>query len=297
MWRSLVALVATFLVSAGGAPPAADAPVRLTISAHTGSVTSVLVPSDATLECEGDAHGTGYLRKVATPACALARKGTVTAIATERRGTRLCREGYGGPQRATITGTIGGRRVSVTINRADGCGIDDWNRLRALLGAPERRGAISPRKASASTTTTTAPPATYVVGPGDTLTNIARQFHTSVGAIVATNQLEDPDALTEGQQLTMPPPSAVRIEAKLVDDGGEAAIGLTLVGADPSELVTFVVTLPDGSTYTGSPHSTSIYGVVTTTYTSTLATGSYSVTATGERGTNAETAFHLDPPD
>ncbi len=73
--------------------------------------------------------------------------------------------------------------------------------------------------------------------------------------------------------------------------------GSTLVGAEPSELVTFVITLPDGSTYTGSPHSTSIYGVVTTTYTATLATGSYSVTATGERGTNAETTFHLDPPD
>ena len=75
--------------------------------------------------------------------------------------------------------------------------------------------------------------ATYVVGHGDTLTNIAKQFHTSVGAIVATNQIEDPDALTEGQQLTMPPPSAVRIEAKLVDEGGDAAIGLTLVGAEP----------------------------------------------------------------
>jgi LysM repeat protein len=260
-------------------------------------VTSVLVPSEATLDCDGGARGTGYLAKVAKPACALARKGTVAAIATEHRGTRLCHEGYGGPQRATITGTIGGRRVKVTIDRADGCGIDDWNRLRALLGAPERRGAIPRRKASTSTTTTTAPPATYVVQRGDTLTDIAKQFHTSVGAIVATNQLEDPDALTEGQQVTLPPPSAVRIDAELVDGGSDTAIGLTLVGAEPSELVTFVVTLPDGSTYTGSPHSASIYGVVTTTYTSTLAPGSYSVTATGERGTNAETTFHLVPPD
>ena len=188
-------------------------------------MTSVLVPSQATLDCDGGARATGYLSKVAKPACALAGKGTVTAIATEHRGTRLCHEGYGGPQRATITGKIGGQRVSVTIDRADGCGIDDWNRLRPLLGAPERRGAIPRRKASASapTTTTTAAPATYLVQRGDTLTNIAKQFHTSVGAIVATNHLENPDALTEGQQLTMPPPSAVRIDAELVDGGGDTA--------------------------------------------------------------------------
>jgi LysM repeat protein len=255
----------------------------------------VLIPSAATLDCDDDARGTGFLRNAAKPACALARKGTVTAISSAHRRARICREGYGGPQRATITGTIGQRRVSVTIDRADGCGIEEWDKMRALLGDPERRGTI-PRKATAATTTTTTPPATYVVQRGDTLTEIAKQFHTSVGAIVSTNQLDDPDDLTEGQQLTMPPASAVRIDAKMVDDGSGAAVGLTLVGAEPSELVTFVITLPDGSTYTGTPHSASVYGVVTTKYTAELANGVYTVTGTGERGTNAETAFHLDPP-
>ena len=140
-------------------------------------------------------------------------------------------------------------------------------------------------------------PATYVVQRGDTLTEIAKQFRTSVAAIVSTNELERPDDLTEGQQLTMPPPSAVRIDAEMVDEGSGPAVALTLVGAAPSELVTFVITLPDGSTYTGSPHSASVYGVVTTTYTADLVNGVYTVTGTGERGTNAETAFHLEPPD
>jgi LysM repeat protein len=131
---------------------------------------------------------------------------------------------------------------------------------------------------------------------GDTLTEIAKQFHTSVGAVVAINRLDHPDDLTEGQLLTMPPPSATRIEAKMADGVDGAAVKLTLVGAEPSELVTFVITLPDGSTYTGSPHAASAYGVVVTTYTAELATGVYTVTAAGERGTNAETAFHLEPP-
>jgi LysM repeat protein len=298
VWRSVVVLLGSIFVAAAGAAPAtaADPTVRLTVEANTGSVTSVLVPSAATLDCDDDVRGTGFLRNVAKPACALARKGTVTAIASAHRRARICREGYGGPQRATITGTIGQRRVSVTIDRADGCGIEEWERMRALLGDPERRGTIPRPKATAATTTTTTPPATYVVQRGDTLTEIAKQFHTSVNAIVSTNQLDDPDDLTEGQQLTMPPPSAVRIDAKMVDDGSGAAVALTLVGAEPSELVTFVITLPDGSTYTGTPHSASVYGVVTTKYLAELANGVYTVTGTGERGTNAETAFHLDPP-
>jgi LysM repeat protein len=256
----------------------------------------VLVPSAATLDCVDTERGTGFLRNAAKPACALARKGTIAAIAVAHRAPRICTEAYGGPQRATIGGTISGRRVSVTIDRTDGCGIDEWNRLRALLGNPERRGSIPRRGASTSTTITTAAPATYVVQRGDTLTEIARRFHTSVGAVVATNRLDDADDLTEGQQLTMPPPSATRIDAKLADDVDGAAVELTLVGAEPSELVTFVITLPDGSTYTGARHSASAEGVVATTYTAELATGVYTVTATGERGTNAETAFHLDPP-
>jgi LysM repeat protein len=298
VWRSVVVLLGLVFVVASGAAPAtaADPTVRLTVEANTGSVTSVLVPSAATLDCDTDVRATGFLRNAAKPACALARAGTVRTIATAHRNPRICREGYGGPQRATITGTIGGRRVSVAIDRADGCGIDEWDQLRALLGDPERRGSIPRPKPSATTTSTTAPAATYVVRRGDTLTEIAKQFHTSVGAIVSSNQLANPDALTEGQQLTLPPASAVRIDAKMVDDGTGAAVALTLVGAEPSELVTFVLTLPDGSTYTGTPHSASVYGVVTTKYTAALVNGVYTVTGTGERGTNAETAFHLDPP-
>ena len=299
MWRSVVALLGSLLVGAGVAAPAADAAaadptVRLAVEASTGS--TALVPSAATLDCGDETRGTGFLKNVAKPACAMARTGAVTTIATEHRGARICREGYGGPQRATITGSVGRKRVSITIDRSDGCGIDDWNRLLALLGDPERRGTIPRPKRASATTTTTAPAVTYVVQRGDTLTEIAKQFHTSVVAIVTTNQLTDPDDLTEGQQLTMPPPSTTRIDAKIVNEGDGEEVGLTLVGAQPSELVTFVITLPDGSTYTGNPHSASGYGVVTTKYTADIGTGVYTVTATGERGTNAELAFHLDPP-
>jgi LysM repeat protein len=302
VWRALVAPIATIITTAslatgiGDATPVVDASARLTIDANTGSLTSTLVPSDATLECDGGSRGTGFVRNVATPACALVRRGTVGKIARRHREARLCTDVYGGPQRARIHGTIDGRPVDMVITRNDGCGISDWDQLRPLLGDPERTGAI-PRHSPRAVVTTVAPPATYRVQRGDTLTEIAKQFHTSVAAIVAANQLSDADALTEGQELTLPPPSAVRIDAELVGGRTDSGFDLTLVGATPSEVVTFVITLPDGSTYTGAPHVASGYGVVTTTYSAEIGPGTYVVTATGERGSNAEARFHVDPPD
>jgi LysM repeat protein len=296
VWRSLfAALAAVAAISGVAASPAADPAARLTIDTSTGPVTAVLVPSEATLQCSGSARATGFLRNVGSRACALLRKGTVAKVAAAQRSPRLCSQEYGGPQMASIRGTIGGKRIDTTITRADGCGIDAWNRLRALLGDPERRGTI-PRPTRATTTTTTAPPVTYQVQRGDTLTDIAQQFRTSVAAIVSTNKLADPDHLTEGMALVMPPPSAVRIDAKLVHGQTESGFRLTLVGAAPSELVTFVITRPDGSTYTGAPHVASGYGVVSSTYDATIAPGTYTVDATGSGGTNARTTFHLVEP-
>jgi hypothetical protein len=51
---------------------------------------------------------------------------------------RICTEIYGGPQVARIEGTVNGTAVAVDVTRNDGCGIDDWDSLEFLLGAPER---------------------------------------------------------------------------------------------------------------------------------------------------------------
>lgn len=48
---------------------------------------------------------------------------------------------------------------------------------------------------------------TYTVKPGDTLFTIARQFNTTVAAIVEANNLANPDRLSVGQQLIIPAPS------------------------------------------------------------------------------------------
>lgn len=47
----------------------------------------------------------------------------------------------------------------------------------------------------------------YTVQPGDTLFTIARQFDTTIAAIVEANKLSNPNALSVGQQLIIPAPT------------------------------------------------------------------------------------------
>lgn len=44
---------------------------------------------------------------------------------------RICTEIYGGPQEATITGTLAGQPVDARVTRNNGCEIDTWDRMLA----------------------------------------------------------------------------------------------------------------------------------------------------------------------
>jgi hypothetical protein len=48
--------------------------------------------------------------------------------------TQACTQQYGGPEEVHITGTLRGEPVDRTINRADGCGIADYEALFEALG-------------------------------------------------------------------------------------------------------------------------------------------------------------------
>lgn len=289
MWRSAFVALGIVLGGVAAASAGTTPTTELTIQASTGTATSALVVSNATLRCGGAPSATGFLRRAATPACAAVRDGAVRRVAARQRKPRICTEGYAGPQSALVRGTIGGRRIDVSVSRTDGCGTADWDELLPLLGPPERIGRIRARPRVA--VTTSAPPVVYQVRRGDSLTGIARQFHTSVAAITSVNQLTDPDALAEGQSLTIPPPSPALILATLRGSG----FGLTLAGAQPSESITFEIDLPDGTTYTGSPHAASADGTVATTFDTAVGPGVYRVRATGGLDTFVELAFHVDP--
>jgi len=293
-----VALAAMLAACGGSGSGSSDAATQLTITARTGSA-SVLVPSEATLECDGTAKATGFLAKAATPACAAVRDGAVATVTKAQAAGQLCSQIYGGPQTAHITGTANGKKVDLRVDRTDGCGVADWQTLEPLLGAPERTGDM-PRATRATgdgstTTTTTAGPATYTVQRGDTLTSIAQHFGVRVADLRAANpQLADPDNLVEGQVVTIPLASKPVLTVTPAADN-PFQLQFELTGAQPGEQVQFVVGAPGGS-FTGPPHVADNSGTVTAAYDAGGLAGDYLVLATGNQGSVARTEFHINAP-
>jgi Subtilisin inhibitor-like len=71
---------------------------------------------------------------------ALRAAGGAGAFQSPRKDV-ACTEVYGGPETATVTGTVDGATVTMTFSRTDGCQISRWRQLAPLLGTP---GAAQP---------------------------------------------------------------------------------------------------------------------------------------------------------
>jgi hypothetical protein len=92
-----------------------------------------------TIGCTGDAFPvTPPVDGVDGPtACStLADPSVVDRLVEGRSEDQMCTEIYGGPDVATITGEIDGRAIDATIDRSDGCGIDEWDTLLAGVLPP-----------------------------------------------------------------------------------------------------------------------------------------------------------------
>jgi LysM repeat protein len=67
--------------------------------------------------------------------------------------------------------------------------------------------ATLPPTTAAPATTTTVVPQEYIVQAGDSLSKIAKMFGVTVAALVAENNITDPDKIAEGQRLKIPTPT------------------------------------------------------------------------------------------
>ncbi len=93
---------------------------------------------DYRLSCLGDtATVIGDVDVEEQAAClALASPDVMTRLIQGAPQDQVCTEQYGGPDVATITGTIDDQAVNTTVDRANGCGISDWDDLLADLLPP-----------------------------------------------------------------------------------------------------------------------------------------------------------------
>ena len=93
------------------------------------------------IQCDGSSStGTGVYELTAADLCLqlAGQSALLETLSNEDPDDLLCTEIYGGPQHASINGTIEGVPVDIDVDRKDGCGIDTWQQLEWLLGPPER---------------------------------------------------------------------------------------------------------------------------------------------------------------
>ncbi len=100
----------------------------LTVAVDDGAGTA----TTSTLTCSGGEVG-GTLA-TASEACAQLAEIGAEAFAAPPKD-QMCTEIYGGPQTATISGTLAGEPVEATLGRTNGCEIGRWDALSALVGA------------------------------------------------------------------------------------------------------------------------------------------------------------------
>lgn len=62
-----------------------------------------------------------------------AAAGVSAADVRKTPGDMACTQIYGGPEEASITGTIRGQRIDATFKRTDGCEITRWKKVEPLL--------------------------------------------------------------------------------------------------------------------------------------------------------------------
>ncbi|WP_240675195.1 SSI family serine proteinase inhibitor [Cellulomonas endophytica] len=106
-------------------PPGAAGTLLVVALDETGAGTA---PRTWTLTCDP----AGGDHPDPAGACAALAAAGAGALEPPPRGA-VCTQQYDGPQRATVTGTVGGRAVDVTFARTDGCEIARWDALAPLL--------------------------------------------------------------------------------------------------------------------------------------------------------------------
>lgn len=139
--RAVLALLAAAALTLGACGEA-DEPAAQQTTTTSGTIELTVLYDDGsgrtttgTLTCRGaDRRAAGALDGKASPAelCAQAR-GIADLLTSQPDRTRACTQVYGGPETATVTGTIDDDKVDRRFSRTNGCELADFKRAAGLL--------------------------------------------------------------------------------------------------------------------------------------------------------------------
>ena len=88
-----------------------------------------------TLVCQNGVPAAESQHPTAAAACT-ALKGNVALLSPAPRPTdQACTQQYGGPEEATVTGSVDGKAVEAKFSLRDGCEIAQWKAAKDILGS------------------------------------------------------------------------------------------------------------------------------------------------------------------
>ncbi|WP_423183246.1 SSI family serine proteinase inhibitor [Arthrobacter sp. NyZ413] len=88
-----------------------------------------------TLVCKGGVPTSESHHPTAAAACAALQKNPGLLTRTPRSADQVCDQRYGGPQTATVTGTVDGVNIDSSYKLTDGCEIAAWAAVADVLGS------------------------------------------------------------------------------------------------------------------------------------------------------------------
>lgn len=92
-------------------------------------------PVNYTLVCRDGAPAAESKHPAAAAACAALKANAALLSPAPRPTDKVCTQQYGGPQEATVTGTVDDRPVEATFSLKDGCEIAQWKAAQDVLGS------------------------------------------------------------------------------------------------------------------------------------------------------------------
>lgn len=107
-----------------------DIELHITVTPQPGAE-----PQEYILQCDGTTASDASNVPQPDEACALMEESAQALFFTKPDPTLQCTQQYGGPQKATVTGSINGRPVEAKFARTNGCEISRWNAMEPILGA------------------------------------------------------------------------------------------------------------------------------------------------------------------
>jgi hypothetical protein len=118
--------------TSGSAPAPGTGNAALTVSlkqsADAAPVVYTLVCADGVPAPESDLP-------TATEACTALAKNPLLLVRPTPPAGQLCTDQFGGPQQATVGGTVNGTPVETSYSLRDGCEISAWDAVKAILGS------------------------------------------------------------------------------------------------------------------------------------------------------------------